>query len=279
MSARNITTTRSTSRPTDPGSRASRIGPHPVTDFRLGILATLLLLSQVPTGVAWSADRYFTVAVADPFLEMHTGPGRGYPKFHVVDRGEAVEIIKRRTDWFLVRDPDGTEGWVDRAQLQLTLKPDGETVDFPEADQSEFTESRWEAGVLAGDFGGANVVSLYGAYSLNPNVAIEVWGSQILGNFSNGWMASVNVVHETWPEWRISPFFTLGSGVVHTSPKSTIVQGEDRTDQVAHVGAGLRIYATRRFILRAEYKSYVAFTSRDDNEEVEEWKAGFAFFF
>jgi len=48
---------------------------------------------------------------------------------------------------------------------------------------------------------------------------------------------------------------------------------------VAHVGAGLRIYATRRFILRAEYKSYVVFTSRDDNEEVEEWKVGFAFFF
>ncbi len=38
---------------------------------------------------------------------------------------------------------------------------------------------------MAGDFGGANVISLYGGYSLNPNVSIEVWGSQILGNFSN----------------------------------------------------------------------------------------------
>ena len=35
---------------------------------------------------------------------------------------------------------------------------------------------------------------------------------------------------------------------------------------------------TRRFLLRAEYKSYVVFTSRDENEEVEEWKVGFAFF-
>ena len=50
-------------------------------------------------------------------------------------------------------------------------------------------------------------------------------------------------------------------------------------DQVGHVGAGLRIYTTRRFLLRAEYKSYVVFTSRDENEEVEEWKVGFAFFF
>jgi len=67
--------------------------------------------------------------------------------------------------------------------------------------------------------------------------------------------------------------------MIHTSPKSTIVQGEDRTDEIAHVGVGVRIYTTRRFLLRVEYKSYVVFTSRDENEEVEEWKAGFAFFF
>jgi hypothetical protein len=92
-------------------------------------------------------------------------------------------------------------------------------------------------------------------------------------------MASVNVIHETWPDWRISPFFTLGTGVIRTSPKSTIVQGEDRTDQIAHAGAGVRVYATQRILLRAEYKSYVVFTSRDDNEEPQEWKVGFAFFF
>ena len=44
-------------------------------------------------------------------------------------------------------------------------------------------------------------------------------------------------------------------------------------------GLGLRTYLSRRFLLRAEYKSYVVFTSRDDNEEVDEWKAGFTFFF
>ena len=244
------------------------------------LIALALVLSQaiaVPTALA--ADRYKTVSVAEPYLEMRTGPGIGFPKFYVVDRGETVEVMKRRTDWFLVRTPNGKEGWVDRDQMELTLQPDGDIVDFEAADQGDFTNSRWELGVLAGDFGGANILSVYGAYSINPNVGIEMWGSQILGNFSNGWMGSVNVIHETWPDWRISPFFTLGAGVIHTEPKSTIVQGEDRTDQVGHVGAGFRIYATRRFILRAEYKSYVVFTSRNDNEEVEEWKAGFAFFF
>ena len=244
-----------------------------------GCLLALALLALTP-GHAEAADEILRqVAVADPYLELHTGPGRGYPIFHVVDRGESVEIVRQRTDWYLVRTYKGTEGWVDQAQMELTLNPDGTEVDFAPATLEDFTNAKWEAGILSGDFGGANILSLYGSYSLNPHVSVEVWGSQILGNFSNGWMGSVNVVHETWPDWRFSPFFTLGAGVIHTAPKSTIIQGEDRTDQVGHVGLGLRVYATRRFLLRAEYKSYVVFTSRDENEEVEEWKVGFAFFF
>lgn len=247
------------------------------TAWLIGLAVLALGVSSPEPAAAEDALR--TVAVADPYLELHTGPGRGYPIFHVVDRGDSVEIVMQRTTWYRVRTEQGLEGWVDQAQMELTLNPDGSEVEFEVADQDDFTNARWEAGILAGDFGGANVISLYGGYSLNPHVSLEVWGSQILGNTSNGWMGSVNVVHETWPDWRVSPFFTLGAGVIHTQPKSTIIQGEDRTDQVGHVGAGIRFYATRRFLLRAEYKSYVVFTSRDDNEEVEEWKLGFAFFF
>jgi len=244
----------------------------------IAVLA-LFLLKVPDNALAQAAGEFRTVSVADPYLEMHTGPGRGYPVFHVVDRGEDVEILMSRTDWFKIRAANGTEGWVDRAQMERTLRPGGEITEFEEAGQQDFTDSKWELGVLACDFGGANIISLYGGYSINPNLSVEVWGSQILGNFSNGWTGSVNLTHETWPDWRISPFFTLGTGVIHTKPKSTIVQGEDRTDQVAHAGAGFRIYTTRRFIFRAEFKSYVVFTSRDDNEEVEEWKLGFAYFF
>ena len=243
-------------------------------------LLVLVLSALTPWQTATADDEPLRkVAVADPYLEMHTGPGLGYPIFHVVDRGDQVEIIMQRTEWYQVRTSRGIEGWVDQAQMERTLNPDGSEVEFAAATLEDFTNAKWEAGILAGDFGGANIISLYGGYSLNPHVSMEVWGSQILGNFSNGWMASVNVVHEAWPDWRVSPFLTLGAGVIHTSPKSTIIEGDDRTDEIGHVGAGLRIYASRRFVFRVEYKSYVVFTSRDENEEVEEWKAGFALFF
>ena len=263
MSVASITTTLST--------------PQPIRRW-VGWLAAFVLQIFLMAPLQ-AADEYRSVTVADPYLEMHSGPGSGYPVFYVVDRGESVDVIMQRTDWYLVRAENGKEGWVDRAQMEQTLQPDGNRVSFRRADIGDFTNATWETGILAGDFDGANIISLYGSYSINPNVSLEVWGSQILGNFSNGWMGSVNVVHEAWPEWRVSPFFTLGAGFIHTEPKSTIIQGDDRTDEIGHVGAGFRVYTTRRFLLRAEYKSYVVFTSRDENEEVEEWKVGFAFFF
>jgi hypothetical protein len=237
-----------------------------------------VLLTLAGSPVA-AADEFRSVAVADPYIEMHTGPGRGYPVFHVVDRGESVEILMRRTDWFQVRTANGKEGWVNRDQMERTLQASGEQFSLSRATIDDFTNARWETGILGGDFGGANIISLYGSYSLNPHVSVELWGSQILGDVSNGWMASANIVHEAFPEWRVSPFFTLGSGIIRTKPKSTIIEPEDRRDMIGHVGAGFRVYVTRRFLLRAEYKSYVVFTSRDENEEIEEWKAGFAFFF
>jgi opacity protein-like surface antigen len=81
------------------------------------------------------------------------------------------------------------------------------------------------------------------------------------------------------PEARWSPFLTLGVGLVHTQPKATLVATADRTEQSAYVGGGIRFYLTRRFFLRAEYKAHVIFTKRNQNEDEDEWKAGFAFFF
>ncbi|MEL6950860.1 MAG: SH3 domain-containing protein [Pseudomonadota bacterium] len=242
-------------------------------------------VTLIAAALAWSPSAHSddkplrTVEVADPFLEMHTGPGKGYPITNVVERGESVQIVRRKTDWFKVRTDRGREGWVNIVQLELTLDEFGERTAIEQIGRDEFLQTRWETGIMTGDFAGSDALAVYGGYSISRNLSLEIWGSQLVGNFSNGWLGTVNVVHETFPEWRVSPYFTIGAGVVSTSPKSTLVAQEDRTDQVALVGGGFRAYVTRRFVLRAEYKSYVVLTSRDENEEVEEWKVGFGFFF
>ena len=92
-------------------------------------------------------------------------------------------------------------------------------------------------------------------------------------------MATANILMHPFPKWRLSPYFTIGSGVIEIKPHTTIVHAEDRTDEIAHVGMGANLYLSDRFMLRMEYKRHTVLTSRDDNEEIDQWKAGFSVFF
>jgi hypothetical protein len=241
---------------------------------------SLVILLVLLFTASAQADEPRKILIADPFIELHTGPGRGYPIFHVVERGREVEIVKRRTDWFQIRTEQGVEGWASREQMIATLEPTGEPLDLQEPARENYMSRRWQGGVMAGDFGGASLVSAFGGYAFSDNLSIELTLNHILGEFSNGYSATIGLMHVFVPEWRISPYFTLGTGIIYTEPKSTLVRVEDRDDQIGYVGGGLQFYLTRRFMLRSEYRNNVIFTSRDDNEEVDEWKyLGFAFFF
>lgn len=240
------------------------------------VFVALQLLISV---AAYGEEAYFRVKVAEPYLEMHTGPGRGYPVFNVVDRGKQVEVIKRRTDWFKVRTDKGKEGWVKRTDMVLTLTADGENTAFAEADLGDFSRRRWEAGVMAGDFEGADVITVYAGYAMTQNFSGELAVSQVFGDFSDAVIASLNLIAQPFPEWRLSPYFSLGAGVIRTDPNVTLVGEDDRTEQIGNAGVGVRWYLTRRFIVRGEYRRHTIFQDKDDNQEIDEWKAGFAFFF
>ena len=163
--------------------------------------------------------------------------------------------------------------------MELTLAPDGDPAHFADVEFGDFTRRRWEAGFLAGDFEGADVMSVYAGYYLTQNLSAELAVSQIFGNYSDAVMASANLLAQPFPEWRLSPFFLLGIGAIYTDPNVTLVDEKDRTEEISSVGVGVRWYLTRRFILRAEYQNHVIFQNKDDNQEINEWKAGFAFFF
>jgi uncharacterized protein YgiM (DUF1202 family) len=242
------------------------------------VLVVLLIVTS-PAVHARGEDDYLTVVIDDPYIELHTGPGRGYPIFYVAERGEEIDVLKRRTEWFKVRAPRGQEGWVHLEQLQRTFDLEGEAFEVSALSLGDYTNRRWEVGALYGDFGGANVIAAFGALSITENLALELGVSEALGRYSDSQMVNVNITHLMFPDRRASPLFTLGAGSIRTQPKATLVNAIDRRDSVAHAGIGVKAYLARRFVFRAEYKTYVVFTSRDDNEEIREWKAGFSFFF
>lgn len=219
------------------------------------------------------------LVVTEPYLELREGPGRGYAITQVVPRGDSFEVLYRRTEWFRVRNRRGVEGWAHERDILKTQLPDGSPFSIDLGNRAGFTSHRWELGTSIGDYGGATHIGSWLSYSFNDQLKVELTGSQFLGNASNGYSAELGLAHVYRPEWRISPLLTLGTGAIWIKPKSTLVLPEDRVDQTAYAGAGFRLYLARRFFLRGEYRHHMVFTTRNENEEIEEWKVSFAFFF
>jgi len=226
-----------------------------------------------------SARDYLQLFVAQPYLELHTGPGRGYPVAQVVARGEAVDVLMRRTEWFKVRTERGVEGWAYERDLMLTTLADGTPFTINLGDRAGFASHRWESGAFGGAYAGATLISAYQALSLTDNLKVEVSASQYLGNLSNGYLIDVGFAHVFMPEWRFSPFVTLGGGYEHVEPKSTLAQALSANNQTGYVGAGVRYYLGRRLFLRGEWRVHEIFTNQNSNEVKNEWKVGFAFFY
>jgi Bacterial SH3 domain len=250
----------------------------PLRRTELALALVLCVLSLVSTP-ARAAHELLQVFITQPYLELHTGPGRGYPVAQVVARGESVDVLFRRTDWFKVRTERGLEGWARVRDLTLASLADGSNFKVSMGDRAGFTTHRWESGVFAGAYAGATLISGYSALSLTDNLKLEVGLSQFLGNVSNGFIADIGLAHVFMPTWRFSPLVTVGTGYEHVSPKVLLVQPTDRDDQVAYAGIGARFYLTRRFFFRGEYREYVVFTRTNANEVNEEWKLGFGFFY
>lgn len=230
-------------------------------------------------GTAAAADEELRVTIIDPYVDMHTGPGRGFPITHVIEKGEETTLLKRRTDWIKVLSRKGKTGWVHRDDLQLTLGPDDQLYELSDPGIGDYVERRWSGGFAAGDFGGADSLSAYLGYRFSRNLSLEGRVTHAVGNFSDSLIFGASLLHETWPEWRISPYFTLGIAAIETSPDATLVQAEDRSDVMMTVGAGAQTWLSRQFLLRLEYSNNLNLTSRNENEEVDEWKLGFSVFF
>jgi hypothetical protein len=219
------------------------------------------------------------VIVDQPYLEIHTGAGVGYPVFHVVGRGEQLQVLKRRTDWFYVRTNREIEGWVARDQMLATLEVSGEPVNLHEPSRSDISTQHWEAGAFLGRFEGVSLLGLFTGYGISDHLTAELTLADAISNVAESRVVSLGLNHTFAPEWLISPYAGIGTGVITISPRATLVQPEDQTDQLGYVAIGIRGYVARRFLLRAEYRTDVIFTSRNENEEIHEWKLGFAFFF
>ncbi|GAA5442982.1 hypothetical protein Misp06_01158 [Microbulbifer sp. NBRC 101763] len=215
------------------------------------------------------------VTVGNAFINVYRGPGRGYPIFHVAEYGEKIWLLKRRTDWVKVLASRNKTGWVRVADLQEIYGEEGELVRVPLPDFRDVEAGYFYLGFSYGDFAGANSLGTTLGYQFTSNLATELRATQAVGKFSDSQVYQMAVLHQPFPRWRLSPYFLLGAGLNITSPNATIIATEDRQDTVMLAGIGIKTYLSRRFAVKAEYTNHYLLTSRENNQEIVEWKLGF----
>jgi hypothetical protein len=231
-------------------------------------------------------DAFEEVEIADPFLDLRTGPGRGYPVFYIAERGERISILRRRTDWFKVRIPRGKVGWVSREQMERTLTDAGVAKTFRDVLYEDYLRRRFEASFSVGSVSGDGIanrdVSLTGAagYRINDNLTLELSLANIADPFFSARLTYLSLVSVPFPQSSVTPTFSLGIGNATITPKATLINVPEVDTQMANAGIGARVYFARRFFLRVDYKVHRVFIDEmDRTDQFNEVSTGVGFFF
>jgi hypothetical protein len=242
------------------------------------LLWLILLLQTLHLGTANAAKRpLLQLVVTAPYLEMHSGPGRGFPVIYVIGRDEIVTVLFSRTDWYKVRAAHGEEGWARRADLAITRLADGEPAPIPP--YPEFASHHWELGAGYGVYNRQNLVTGYVDYAITESLDAEGVIQQALGTLDNRVIATIGLRHTFLPEWKwFSPTAGLGGGYQHIVDKVPPAPLESN-NEMAYVSLGARGFITRRFMWRADWRHYDVFNHLNVYEDLEEWKVDFAVFF
>lgn len=217
--------------------------------------------------------------VTDPYIELRTGPGRGYPVFFVAARSEWIEVELRHTDWYKVRTAGGKVGWVHRHQLETTLTEAGGTKTFRDVMLDDYLGRKVQFGVAWGRFDAEPMLKLWTGWRVSETLSLEGDLGQVQGLYSGSDFWHVGLVSEPWSDRRLSPFFGVGFGRFHNVPNLSLVGALPTDAKLAHAGIGLRWHLTERFVLRADYSLYTAFVADTRSSEFKAFTAGLAFFF
>lgn len=252
-----------------------------MSDFlRALVLRGVLACFAGAASPAWAGDEDVErVQITDPYIELHTGPGRGFPVFFVAPRGEWIAIRLRHTDWYKVRTAGGKEGWVHRRQLETTITEAGGQKTFRDLVLDDYLTRKLELGAGWGRFKSEPMLKIWTGYRLSDTLSVEATVGQVQGVFSGTDFWHFNLNAEPWSDRRLSPFFGVGFGRLKNIPNLSLVSSIPTDAKLANASLGLRYYLTDRFVLRADYSVYTAFVADTRSTEYRALTAGLSFFF
>lgn len=245
------------------------------------LLLVLTLIWMSPLAIAQQPK--LQLEVIDPYIELHTGPGIGYPIFYTIEQGESITVLTRRTGWYEVKSENSRVGWARAAQVARTLLPTGTPVELPSVSYGDYLTNSWLVGFNVGQFSsgeleGADTFSFSVGYRPLEWLGLEIdngefYDSQVKGNFY-----SFNFLVEPFSEWQLSPVLTLGSGQLEIESQPELTPLSTGKEGFNRYGLGANYYIGRNFVIHAGFQNFVISTTNDD-ERINRWNIGFNAFF
>lgn len=220
------------------------------------------------------------LSVIDSYLELHTGPGRGYPVFHTMEQGETVYVHRRRTNWFYVSDRRQREGWVKQEGLARTLAPTGLPAALPDTQHGDFLAQQGRVGFTLGKQSNAETATIMAGYRLLSFAGIEAEYGQIFGDQIDGTTYGFSLLIEPFKQWSFTPFLSKGYGWQRWQQKEKQQIGSNNhfNSRYEYTGIGINYYIGYSFVIRGEFRN--VHLSGDNNALTNNaWRLGFSSFF
>lgn len=247
-------------------------------------LSKLLLLSSLYASTAFSFQlpeflehpvQKTDVKVA--YMNIYSGPGRGFPIFYVAEKGDEVEIIRAHTEWFQVKTPRGVVGWAYKDELLPSLQK--KDSDFEDAVKEEDYETRkLELGLAGGSLSGNSLFTAHAAWRVNDFFSTELALSNAAGDFSTSNIYALQLLYHPFKFGHFEPHFILGAGQFAVQPKAGLVGTKDSHSAMTTYGLGLDYYWSDRFIMRADWQNMSVYSSAVQTDSDQQWSIGISYF-
>lgn len=204
------------------------------------------------------------IEVTEPYLELRTGPGLGYPVTFVVQRGDAVDLLLRRTDWIKLRHPaSGREGWAHREALDRLLAGGGPQKSLRDELLESALQRRVELGGAFGSLKSQPATRFTGAVRLLDTLAVQGTLGQVYAGWAGTEYWTIGLVSEPWSDQRWSPFFAIAGGRINGMPAgsnaTTATTAATVNAKLGSATLGLKRYLNDHVTLQLDYTIHTSF--------------------
>lgn len=203
----------------------------------IGVITGIAVLLFSSSAFAAGNEAKAKVAYEE-FIELRAGPGSGYPVYVVIEQGEEITLVSRRSSWYKVSSNNDADaaGWITVDDLYAAIYP---AAEVPRRLGGYYDDRRLEASVGVGIFGGDSYYQSAFGYRLWSNLTARAAVAKSIGDYSSSTIYSAQLVTRLFTNSVLSPVVIADLGVMSNSPRKTLVSASSSSMSVVGFGFGV----------------------------------------